>query len=261
MGMGMERRKEQMKENTYHPTIAIVGTGNVATHLCKAFEARATVYQVNPHIFEGMPESADVVIISVKDTAIEEVSQNLPGTYGIVAHTSGSVPMSILSGCNSGYGVFYPLQTFTKGVELDYSEIPFFIEGDSGKTVEALTHLARLISPNVREADSDSRKMLHLASVFACNFSNCLVGIADKLLKKKDMDYTVLLPLLKQTMAKLNNLTPEEAQTGPAARLDMPVINRHVEMLQEMGESNLSEIYRDMTAEIIQMTHPKDKQK
>lgn len=233
-------------------TVALVGTGNVASHLDKALEGKVTLVRVNPHTFEGMPDYADITIISVKDSVIQNVAHNLSGRHGIIAHTSGSVPMSALAGCRaSGYGVFYPLQTFTKGVELDYSEIPFFIEGDSDATADVLTNLARLISDNVRRADSESRKVLHLASVFACNFSNCLVGIADGLLKKVDMDYTVLLPLLKQTVAKLDRLTPEEAQTGPAARLDFPVIKRHEEMLEEMGEENLAEIYQDLTAEII----------
>lgn len=249
-------------ENTYKdsckPTVvAVVGTGNVASHLVKALQGKVTIIQVNPHTFESMPDYADIVIISVKDSVIQHVAHNLPGQHGIIAHTSGSVPMSALAGCEaSGYGVFYPLQTFTKGVDLDYSEIPFFIEGDSETTVSALTDLARLISDNVREADSEGRKMLHLASVFACNFSNCLVGIADKLLRECGMDYTVLLPLLKQTVKKLDSLTPAEAQTGPAARLDMGVVNRHIDMLNDMGERRLAEIYGDMSDEIIMVTHP-----
>ncbi len=235
------------------PIVAIIGTGNVATHLCKALGDNVTLHHVNPHTLEGMPEYADFVIISVKDSVIGEVAQRLPGKHGIMAHTSGSIPMSELEGCGNAYGVFYPLQTFTKGVELDYSEIPFFIEGNTEETTASLSEVARLISENVREADSESRKMLHLASVFACNFSNCLVGIADKLLKDCGMDYKVLLPLLKQTVTKLDLLTPAEAQTGPAARLDTPVMNRHMEMLNDMGKQNLAEIYADLSAEIMEM--------
>ena len=233
------------------PSVAIVGSGNVATHLCIALDGKVELHQVNPHSFEGMPEYAEIVIISVKDSAIEEVAKRLPGNFNTVCHTSGSVPMSALAGCGNRYGVFYPLQTFTKGVALDYSEIPFFIEGSSPDVVTTLSSLARKISENVVEADSASRKVLHLASVFACNFSNCLVGIADGLLKESGMDYHVLLPLLRQTIAKLDRLSPQEAQTGPAARRDMPVINAHIQMLKEKGLQNLAEIYQDLSTEII----------
>lgn len=236
------------------PSVAIVGTGNVATHLCLALDGKVELHQVNPHSFEGMSEFADIVVISVKDSAIEEVAGKLSGNFNVVCHTSGSVPMSVLSGCGKAHGAFYPLQTFTKGVTLDYSEIPFFIEGSTPEAVSSLSELAKKISENVREADSDSRKVLHLASVFACNFSNCLVGIADGLLKENGMDYRVLLPLLRQTIAKLDRLSPSEAQTGPAARLDYPIMDAHVKMLLDKGQSNLAEIYEDLSAEIINKT-------
>lgn len=239
--------------------MAIIGSGNVATHLCTALNGKVELHQVNPRSLEGMPGYADIVVISVKDTVIEKVAKKIPGNFNIVCHTSGSVPMSVLTGCGKEHGVFYPLQTFTKGVSLDYSEIPFFIEGSSPATVTALTELAKKISDNMREADSASRKALHLASVFACNFSNCLVGIADDLLRENGMDYRVLLPLLKQTVTKLDRLSPSEAQTGPAARLDFPVINSHVEMLRNKGLDNLAEIYEDLSAEIIKKTHNKGK--
>lgn len=238
--------------------VAVIGSGNVATHLCKALEGKVELYQVDPRSLEGLPEYADIAVISVKDDAIKSVARRLDGKFGLTAHTSGSVPMSALADCGCEHGVFYPLQTFTKDVELNYSEIPFFIEGSSADVTSSLSCLAHLISGNVREADSDSRKTLHLASVFACNFSNCLVGIADDILRRKGMDYSVLLPLLSQTLAKLQSLSPKEAQTGPAARLDMKVVNSHVQMLNEMGERNLAGIYEGLSAEIIKKTHPQD---
>lgn len=240
-------------------TVAVIGTGNVATHLLRALDGKVNLHQVNPHSFEGMPGYADIVIISVKDSVIESVAENVSGKHGVVAHTSGSVPMSALAGKAGEYGVFYPLQTFSKNIELDYSEIPFFIEGNTPQASEALSNLAGLISNSVREVDSDSRKVLHLASVIACNFSNALVGIADDILREKGMDYTVLLPLLRQTIAKLYRLTPSEAQTGPASRLDMNVVDSHEAMLLDMGKSNLAEIYKDISDEIIKKTyHPEN---
>lgn len=247
-----------MSEYDKMPSVAIIGSGNVATHLCAALNGKVKLHQVNPRSLEGLPQHADIAIISVKDSAIEEVASRIAGDYNVVCHTSGSVPMSVLAGRGNMQGVFYPLQTFTKGVSLDYSEIPFFIEGSSPEAVDLLSRLARKISNNVVEADSASRKVLHLASVFACNFSNCLVGIADDLLKDNGMDYRVLLPLLRQTVAKLDSLSPSEAQTGPAARLDFPVMKSHVEMLRDKGLGNLAEIYEDLSAEIIKKTHNKE---
>lgn len=242
---------ENFNQTKCLPVVAIVGTGNVATHLCHALCHSVKLYQVDPHTLEGLPEYADFVIISVKDSVIGDVAEKINCKFGIIAHTSGSVPMSVLAGCGSHYGVFYPLQTFTKGEHLCYSDIPFFIEGNFAETSASLCNLAGMISENVRTADSEARKILHLASVFACNFSNCLVGIADEILRKHGMDYRLLLPLLNQTVAKLSHLTPGEAQTGPAARLDLPVVNAHVKMLYDMGNHNWAEIYEDLSNEII----------
>ncbi len=230
-------------------TVAIVGTGNVATHLMKALGGKCRLIRILPRTPEDIPSSTDIALIAVKDDAITEVADKIAGKAGIVAHTSGSVPMSALAGAAGHTGVFYPLQTFSKGVELNYSEIPVFIEGDCTHTVESLSVLAGLFSDNVIEADSSQRKQLHLASVFACNFSNRLAGIADMILRDAGMDYKVLLPLLRQTISKLETLSPDEAQTGPAAREDMNVINSHLDMLKE--KPRLQRIYSDITNEII----------
>ena len=157
--------------------------------------------------------------------------------------------MEALKGYAENYGVFYPLQTFSKDKELDYKEIPFFIEGSSKSAVDILTSLASLISKNVYEADSDKRKRLHIAAVFACNFANHLVGIADDILKENGMDYTVLLPLLKETIGKLYLLPPSMAQTGPAVRNDTTVMKAHEEMLVDNPE--YLGIYRALSQSII----------
>ena len=227
---------------------AIIGTGNVATHLAKALEKEGAV-GVNSRNLEGMPEECDLAIISVKDDAIAEVAQKLMGRAKIIAHTSGSVPADALKGCSERYGVFYPMQPFTKGVTMDYSEIPFFIEGSDTATEEALTSLALMISPNVRKAGSSARKRLHLSAVFACNFTNCLMGIADELLKESGMDYTVMLPLLKQTVGKLYGTSPAMAQTGPAARGDLKTIEAHLAMLSD--KPHLQDIYLALTKRIL----------
>lgn len=230
-------------------TVTVIGSGNVATHLNKAFSNTLDTTLVNPRTLENLPPHSHIAVIAVKDSAVEEVAQMVSGRADIIAHTSGSVPMSVLQGKAHGWGVFYPLQTFTKDVCLDYAEIPFFIEANSKDTENSLISLARHISDNVHIAGSDRRKLLHLASVFACNFTNCMMGISQEILKKSDIDFRVMLPLLRQTISKLSALTPAQAQTGPAARKDYPVMNAHMEMLGDNPE--LQQIYRMLSDQII----------
>lgn len=236
------------------PRIAIIGSGNVATHLVRAFKDMADVSMVDPHTLENMPESCDVALIAVKDDAIATVASGIGGRAAITAHTSGSVPISVLSESSGGFGVFYPMQTFSKDSELDYSEIPFFIEGSDPDTEEILMNLAAAVSRKVEKADSTTRRRLHLAAVFACNFTNRLVGIADEILSECGLDYTVMLPLLRQTVSKLDSLRPEQAQTGPAARKDLKVIDAHLEMLSD--KPGLQDLYRNLSSQIIDKSKP-----
>lgn len=235
----------------YNPemTIAIVGEGNVGTHLAKALQGKCRVELFSSRPQRPLPEYADCIIITVKDDAIPEVAARLKGRGRLMAHTSGSVPLSALSGMAEEYGVFYPLQTFSRNVPLDYSEIPMLIEGNTTHCSEFLCNLASLFSEKVTYAGSEERKKLHLASVFACNFTNRLVAIADSLLRENGMDYRMLLPLMRQTIAKLNDLPPEKAQTGPAEREDMGIISSHLSMLA--SAPRLQRIYRDLTDDII----------
>ena len=212
--------------------IAIIGRGNVASHLFNALKDKTNVCLVNPHTLEGFPMDPEIILISVSDNAIGEVLDKLPETSAIVAHTAGSIPMDILKDKTEKYGVFYPLQTFTKDTPLDYSEIPVFIEGSSPEIESKLRNLAALFSQNIHVASSEVRKNLHLASVFACNFTNALAGVSENILQDSGLSFKVLLPLMKQTLAKLENLSPKEAQTGPAVRGDTNVINAHLQMLE-----------------------------
>lgn len=234
--------------------ITIVGTGNVGSHIAKALtRQKYDVSLIGSRMLTGLPEKSDVIIIAVKDDAIAETAKKLKGKAECMAHTSGSVPMAVLEGCADAVGVFYPMQTFSKDVELNYPDIPFFIEGNSKEAETVLSGIARSISDNVRLANSADRKKLHLAAVFACNFTNHLMAIADDILKENGMDYTVMLPLLRQTIDKLYSIPPSQAQTGPAARLDRNVLDAHIDMLK--GERHLKELYEEMTAQIILKTH------
>lgn len=216
--------------------IAIVGRGNVATHLFEALSNKTEVCMVNPRTLDSLPLDADIILISVSDNAISEIAKKIPQSDAIIAHTSGSIPLEALDTSHNRTGVFYPLQTFTKGVSLDYREIPFFIEGSSPEVIKKLKNLGSLISNNVNMADSEQRKKLHLASVFACNFTNALAGISKQILEEAGIDFSTLIPLMKQTVNKLENLTPEKAQTGPAVRGDSIVIDTHLKMLENQPE-------------------------
>lgn len=225
--------------------IAIIGRGNVATHLFRAFKNKEETCLVNPHTLEGLPADADLTLICVSDNAIGEVVKKLPSSLPLVAHTSGSIPISVLGDKFKNYGVFYPLQTFTKDVELNYKEIPVFVEGDSEKTVEKIKHFASAFSHNIFEADSEKRRKLHLASVFACNFTNALAGIAQNILKEAAIDKTVINPLMRQTLKKLDYMDAGAAQTGPAKRKDDIVINSHLQMLKD--HPDLMQIYKSIS--------------
>lgn len=233
-------------------TVAIIGSGNVASHLVKAFSGKINVVQINPHTLENLPEATDIALISVKDSAIESVAQHINHRAKVIAHTSGSVPLSSLERNAQMTGVFYPLQTFTKNVHLNYKEIPFFIEGNTPETESLLSDLAHLISSEIHHADSEDRKRLHLASVFACNFTNCLIGASQKILEESGIDFRVMLPLLRQTLNKLNTLSPAQAQTGPAVRKDYPVMDAHMKMLEK--NPMLQTIYKDISSQIINNT-------
>lgn len=229
--------------------IAIIGRGNVATHLQKALRPYADVSMINPHTLEGLPEHPDITVISVSDSAIREVAERLSKhDCGILAHTSGTTPMSVLDGCAGQTGVFYPLQTFSKDVPLDYRHIPFFIEASTQATEKKLMDLARKVSDKVYYASSSRRKGLHIASVFACNFVNHMWSIADNLLYELDLDITVLQPLIEETIRKAMTNSPQSVQTGPAVRGDETTIREHLDMLEDKPE--IRELYKKISTSI-----------
>ena len=165
--------------------INIIGRGNVATHLANAFEGKAEINMVNPHSLAELNTDADLTIISVTDTAIAKVLDKLPKINGIVAHTSGSTSIDVFKSFRQDrFGVFYPLQTFSKSKKLKYEDIPFYIEASDKITADTLFNYALLISDNVRFADSSQREKLNIAAVLSCNFVNHLWALSEKYLKE-----------------------------------------------------------------------------
>jgi len=247
--------------------IILVGSGNVATHLGIALQkcnyliaqvysreienAKKLALKLNTDFTNDLTQlkSADLIIVSVNDDAILKVLSQIKDTA--IVHTSGSVDIDVFKGDFSNCGVFYPLQTFNKEIDLTISEIPFCIEGNSLRFEKQLTAIAKTLSNNVVIMDSEQRKQLHIAAVFACNFSNQMFSIADELLAEKNIDFGILLPLIKQTISKLDKNKPKAVQTGPAKRKDTSVIQEHTNLIQS---KEIKELYQKISSHIIK-TH------
>jgi predicted short-subunit dehydrogenase-like oxidoreductase (DUF2520 family) len=194
---------------------------------------------------------ADLYLIAIKDSAIQEVLENLSlDENRMIVHTAGSVPMNILDGFSKNYGVFYPLQTFSKNRKIDFSDIPICIEANHPSSLMKLQELAGRLSGSVHQINSHDRKTLHLAAVFANNFVNHFYAIGESLLQDKRLNFDLLKPLIRETAKKTESLSPVDAQTGPAKRNDQTIINAHLKMLHD--QPDLQKIYRLMSESIFQ---------
>ncbi|MEE4199059.1 MAG: Rossmann-like and DUF2520 domain-containing protein [Bacteroidales bacterium] len=257
--------------NHFKRGVVIIGAGNVATHIALALKkggyfiravyskTQASAQTLAEKIetafttsLKHLPGDADLYIISVKDSVIEEVAQQLILTDGVVVHTSGSTPMSIFSPYFKHFGVFYPLQTFTKSRILDFSSIPLCIEANNHSSRNKLISLASSLSNQWCEINSEKRKILHLAAVFTCNFTNHMYAVGYELLQKNQMDFNLLHPLINETAKKANEMTPLDAQTGPARRNDKKTLEMHLEMLKD--NPDFEKIYRFVSESIYSLT-------
>ena len=247
--------------------IVLIGSGNVAFHLAKAFsEAQIPISQIFgrnttelqkiseqfsiPFSTENLAD-ADLYIISVSDSSIAEVSSLIKNENALVAHTSGSVSREALNG-NYRKSVFYPLQTFSKSKNLDYSKIPFFIDAENENDEEILKNLASKISKNVMLANDEKRKYIHLTAVFACNFVNHMYARAKEISDSQGIPFDYFLPLIDETTQKIHELEPKLAQTGPAIRNDEKVLKLHESLLTD--EEKLK-IYKTLNESIKKMYH------
>ncbi len=242
--------------------IVIIGSGNVAYHLCKALtknnlkvaqifgrnkaELKLISDELNVPFSTTKLEVADFYLICVSDTAVAEVSKLINNTDALVAHTSGSLPKEILEG-NYRKSCFYPLQTFSKKKELDYSEIPFFIEAENDADFENLKKLALRISNKVTTADFEKRKYIHLTAVFACNFVNHLFARAKEISDSQKIPFDYFLPLIDETVEKIHHLDPKDAQTGPAIRNDQRILENHKKLI---SNPELLKIYETLNESI-----------
>lgn len=258
-------------ESDQRINVVIIGSGNVASALAPALdrlcgvEVTAVCSPTPGHAqalasklqsaraltdVSEVPVDADLYLISVKDSAVADVAATLRGLnpYAVVAHTSGSVEADVLAAASADYGVFYPLQTFSKDVAVDILQVPMFIEGATDRARTLLLELSRKISNRVYEADSGLRSKMHTAAVFACNFVNHLWAVADDILHREaNLDISVLQPLIEETMRKAQIKSPAEVQTGPAVRGDETVMRKHLQMLT----ADEAELYKHLSQHII----------
>lgn len=248
--------------------VVVIGTGKVASHLTKALLAKdidvaqivarseESAQRMMQVIGTNIPyttqksaviNDADLYICSVKDDAIAQAVDgiNIPEN-ALLVHTSGSTDSQILAPFAANYGVLYPLQTFSYGKEVDFSKIALYIEANNTIFQNKLYIFANRLSPNVKVVDSAMRAKVHLAAVFACNFTNHLYAQAEKILAQVNLPFSDLLSLVDETTHKVHTLSPGQSQTGPAVRRDQPIIEKHLSQLDGKAKA----IYQLLTESI-----------
>ena len=249
--------------------IGIVGSGNVASHLTRALikagysiagicsrklsHAETLLEEMDSltqtaiatdHIENLLP--TDILILAINDDSIQDIAQVLGKITpnSCVFHTSGSTSLKVLSEYLPHCGVLYPLQTFSKDRRVKFSSVPFFIEASNKKTLDLISSIAYNISERVVEMNSEQRRRMHLAAVFACNFVNHCYVLAEQEMIKCGLDFELLLPLIDETTSKVHRLSPQQAQTGPAIRNDKRIINLHKALLGQ-PEQEIYQLFSD----------------
>ncbi|MCM4159013.1 DUF2520 domain-containing protein [Antarcticibacterium flavum] len=230
-------------------SIVLFGAGNVATHLFRAFAEIEDyeVIQVYNHrekslefFKEKVPVTtdftevfpADIYLFALKDEAISLLADRVHYRDALMLHTSGATPLAAFESFEKA-GVFYPLQTFSKNKPVDFKEIPICIEAKNESQLKMTEQLALKISPAVYKINSEQRRSLHVAAVFVSNFVNFLYSQGEQICRQNKIPFEILHPLIKETALKIKNLSPFDAQTGPAKRGDSDVINEHLGLLNE----------------------------
>jgi predicted short-subunit dehydrogenase-like oxidoreductase (DUF2520 family) len=236
--------------------VVFIGAGNLATRLSSAlaekdfkilqvysrtqlaaktlamkFRAKYTVLPAD------ITSRADIYFVALADSAWDDVLPLVDFGDRLVVHCSGSMPLSALAKFAKNRGVFYPLQTFSKNRDVDFREIPVFIEANSEKNIDTLVQIGREISDSVSVLDSEKRLLMHIAAVFSCNFVNFFYSVAFEILKSNEISFDVLKPLIMETARKVQEMHPLQAQTGPAFRFDENIIEKHMKALDAFPES------------------------
>ena len=245
--------------------VIMLGSGNVATSLAMALKDNCEIVQIYSRTMDNaktlaqkvgceaiddlkkLDKKGDIYIISVKDDAIASIIDATPSNRALWLHTSGSTPIEVFEGKRERYGVLYPMQSFSKSRIVDMSEVHIFIEGNCDKVTREINDFASSISENLHKATSQERQQLHVAAVFACNFANHMFTLSSEVLSEAGLPFDAMLPLIKTTVEKLDHMTPQESQTGPAARGDIKIIEKHLSTLK--GDKR--EIYKLLSSSIM----------
>lgn len=239
-------------------SIVLLGAGNVATHLYKAFSKAESVkvtqwynrsldhiksYKNEIEITDDLDQlkNADVYILAISDDSIASTSEKLPFSDRFVVHTSGSVNIHAMDKKNSR-GVFYPLQTFSKDAAINFETVPICIETENKTKLNTLKTLAEAIKSKYYKINTEQRQTLHLSAVFINNFTNQLYRIAHEISDAKHINFEILKPLILETAEKVQEISPYLAQTGPAKRNDKKTIKRHLKQLENQQHRAIYEL-------------------
>lgn len=247
--------------------VALIGTGNVASWLAYRLQqtdiSLVQVYSRTPahaadfaerfHTqaisnLQELTRDCDLYLFAVSDNIYPELLKQVPFRMRLAAHTGGAVSQHIFKDYAENYGTLYPYQSISSHLDFQNLKVPLCVEGNNERSTETLLRFAAKVSPITERIDEKQRMILHIAAVFANNFSNALFDISHKILYKNNIDWKIILPIIENTAQKVTTSTPEEAQTGPAKRQDSQTINRHLQLLEDAEQK---EIYQILTQYII----------
>lgn len=253
--------------------VVFIGAGNLASNLAPALKRQGfepvQVYSRSEESAsalaarigcgfttrtEDIVSDADLYVFAVRDDVLPRLLPCVPPNKGLWIHTAGSLDVHVLAPYSRRYGVIYPLQTFSKNRETDFSVIPVFIEGCNPEEEKVLAGIAGRISERVIPVSSETRRHIHLAAVFACNFTNYMYAAANQILSEHHLPFDILRPLIDETAAKVHRLDPVDAQTGPAVRYDEQVMNRQMELLTD---PSLKTLYAEISRGIFMQSREK----
>jgi predicted short-subunit dehydrogenase-like oxidoreductase (DUF2520 family) len=248
--------------------ISVIGSGNVATVLAKRLydkgftiveiyskqiaNAFALAKQVNATTVEQLTDlnnNTDIIIIAVADKAIETLVQQLSFNNQLIVHTAGSVSINVLKSVSGNYGVLYPLQSIRKQMN-DEIPIPFLIDGNNELVLNQIKKIAAALSKTILQADDDMRLKLHVAAVFACNFTNFMYLQSATFCEQENIPFSLLQDLIEETANRNGIKHPSEVFTGPAIRNDTATIEKHLQVLN--NHKNAKELYEMLTKKIIE---------
>lgn len=239
--------------------LVLIGAGNLAWHLGPVLQDSYTILQVFSRTEASaralgqrlgvdwtsdpghLNADAGILLFCVSDRAISDLLCRIELKKVMMIHTSGSVPADVFKGIAKDYGVLYPLMTFSKDRAVNFRNIPVCIEGSTADSIAILEKMAGSISERIERMNSEQRKILHLSGIFACNFSNHMYQLGQDFLSTGGMDFDLLKPLITETAAKVMEMDPASAQTGPASRNDAAIVRGHIDMLK--GHPELQKIY------------------